>query len=418
MRNARMLLRALGVERAVMQDMGWEGVGVPGLQALLVRVRPRKRDSAKCALCLRRCPRYDRGSGPRRWRAPDVGLCPAYVVAEAPRVRCQEHGVVVQAVPWARPGSRFTTLFEDQVAWLAVRTDKSTLASLLKIAWRTVGRILERVAQSMSEVREPLANVTRIGIDEVSYRKGHRYLTIVVDHDTGRLLFASPGKDEATLDKFFDQLGAKGCARIELVSVDAAAAFHNAVKKRCPNAKLCLDPFHVVQWATKALDAVRRAVWNKLRKSGQKERAKALKGARWALWKNYGDLNETQQATLATIERDNRPLYRAYLLKEELRSVFQESDPELAKLTLTDWLAWASRSRLPAFVKLGRSVRAHLHAIHDLLDHGLSNARLEAANTKLRLLTRLAFGFHSHAPLVALAMLRLGGLCPPLPARP
>jgi transposase len=413
-----MLVRALGVERAVVQDVSWEGVGEPGLQALVLRVRPRKRETRRCPHCRRRCPRYDRGSGPRRWRAPDVGLCPAYLVAEAPRVRCDEHGVVAQAVPWARASSRFTTAFEDQVAWLAVRTDKSTLASLLKIAWRTVGRILERVAKSMSKLRDPLANVTRIGIDEVSYRKGHRYLTIVVDHDTGRLLFASPGKDEATLDKFFEQLGPEGCARIALVSVDGGAAFHNAVKKHCVNAKLCLDPFHVVQWATKALDTVRRAVWNKLRKSGQTKRAKAMKGARWALWKNYGDLDERQQATLAAIERDNKPLFRAYLLKEELRSVFQEPDPVLAKLTLTDWLAWASRSRLPAFAKLARSIRDHLAAIHDVLDHGLSNARLEAAATKLRLLTRLAFGFHSHEPLIALATLRLGGLCPPLPARP
>ncbi len=416
MRNARMLVRALGVERAVVEDVRWEGV--PGLQALVIRVRPRKKEMARCPHCRRRCPRYDRGSGPRRWRGPDVGLCPAYIVAEAPRVHCREHGVVVQAVPWARPGSRFTTAFEDQVAWLAVRTDKSTLASLLRVAWRTVGRILERVAQSMSKLRNPLKNVTRIGIDEISYRKGHRYLTIVVDHDTGRLLFASPGKDEATLDKFFDLLGPERCARIKLVSADAAAAFHNVVKRRCPNATLCLDPFHIVQWATKALDTVRREVWNKLRKSGQKKRAKALKGERWALWKNPGDLNDKQKATLAAIERDNKPLFRAYLLKEELRSVFQDPDPELAKLTLADWLAWASRSRLPAFVKLARSIRAHLPAIHAVLEHGLSNARLEAANTKLRLITRLAFGFHSHKPLIALAMLRLGGLCPPLPTRP
>lgn len=416
MRNARMLVRALGVEGAVVEDVIWEDE--LGLQSLLVRVRLLKKEQRRCPHCDRRCPRYDAGAGLRRWRAPDVGLCPAYVVAEAPRVRCREHGVVVQRVPWARYGSRFTRVFEDLVAWLAVRTDKSTLASLLKIAWRTVGKILARVAASMEKVREPLRHVTRIGIDEVAYRKGHRYLTIVVDHDSGRLLFAAPKKEAATLHRFFDELGADGCARIQLVSVDAAAGFHQVVAERCPNATVCLDPFHVVQWATRALDAVRREVWNKLRRSGQKERAKALKGARWALWKNHGDLNETQQATLAAIERDNKPLFRAYLLKEELRSIFQEPDPELAKLTLADWIAWASRSRLSPFVKLARTIRAHLRAIHDVLDHGLSNARLEAAATKLRLITRLAFGFHSHEPLIALAKLRLGGLCPPLPARP
>jgi len=416
MRNARMLVRALGVEHAVVQDVSWEEA--PGLQALLIGVRPRKKETGRCPHCNRRCPRYDLGSGARRWRAPDVGLCPTYIIADAPRVRCREHGVVVQRVPWARHGSKFTRAFEDQVAWLAVRTDKTTVCSLLKIAWRSVGRILERVAASMKGARDPFANVTRIGIDEVSYRKGHRYLTIVVDHDSGRLLWASAGRDEENLRRFFDLLGTERSQRIRFVSSDAAVWIHNVVRERCPNATLCLDPFHVVQWATKALDKVRRSVWNELRKSGQKERAKSLKGARWALWKNNDDLKPSQRATLATIERDNKKLYRAYLLKEELRSVFQDPDPEIAKLTLDDWLSWASRSRLPSFVKLARSIQKHRAAIDAVIDYGLSNARLESMNTKLRLLTRLAFGFHSHAPLIALGMLKLGGLCPPLPARP
>jgi transposase len=411
-----MLLRALGVEGSVLEDLGF--VGSQGDQRLEIRVRPRRKEQSRCGHCGRRCPRYDRGRGARRWRTLDVGRCPTYLVADAPRVCCSEHGVVVQRVPWARTGSGFTYAFEDQVAWLAVRTDKSTLAALLKIAWRSVGRILERVADRQRRRRPPLADVRRIGIDEVSYRKGHRYLTIVVDHDSGRLLFASPGKDEATLHRFFEELGPEGCARIHLVSADASAAFAAVVRARCPGAVLCLDPFHIVQWATKALDVVRRAVWNQLRRSGQKERARSLKGSRWALWKNYGDLSPAQQRTLADLEKDNKALYRAYLLKEELRSIFQEPDPALAKLTLRDWLGWASRSRLPSFVKLARTIRAHRAAIHDVLDFGLSNARLEAAATKLRLLTRLAFGFHSPAPLIALAMLRLGGLCPPLPARP
>ncbi len=417
MRDARMLLRALGVERAVLEDVRWERPEV-AVQALVVRVRPIQRESGRCPDCGRRCPRFDRGDGVRRWRAPNFGLAKAYVEAEAPRVQCREHGVVVQRAPWARKSSRFTSVFEDQLAWLAVRTDKTTLANLLQVAWRTVGAILERVAESMRRVRDPFEGVTRIGIDEVSYRKGHRYLTIVVDHDTGRLLWATPGKDEAALRRFFDELGPQRSARIRFVSTDAGSAFLKVVRERCPNAKHCLDPFHIVQWATRALDAVRRTVWNQLRRTGQKKRAKALKGARWALWKNHGDLNPAQQLTLANIERDNQPLFRAYLLKEELRSVFQETDSALAKRTLDDWLKWASRSRLLPFVKLARSIRQHRVAIDDVIDHGLSNARLEAAATKLRLLTRLAFGFHAHEPLVALAMLRLGGLCPALPSRP
>jgi transposase len=184
---------------------------------------------------------------------------------------------------------------------MAVRTDKTTLSTLLRIAWRTVGSILERVATSMRTRFDPFPNVTRIGIDEVSYRKGHRYLTVVVDHDSGRLLWASPGRDEATLRRFFDALRAERSKRIELVSADAGAWIPGVVRERCPSATLCVDPFHVVQWATKALDEVRRGVWNELRRSGQKERAKALKGSRWALWKNPEDLTARQQQSLARV---------------------------------------------------------------------------------------------------------------------
>ena len=147
-------------------------------------------------------------------------------------------------------------------------------------------------------------------------------------------------------------------------SADAAPWIRNVVAERCPNAKLCLDPFHLVQMGTRALDDVRRSVWNGLRRAGDRRGAEALKGARWALWKNHDDLDDNQAATLARIEHTNKPLFRAYLLKEELRSIFQEADPNEAKRTFKAWLAWASRSRLPPFVKLARSLRTHRDAIH------------------------------------------------------
>ena len=188
------------------------------------------------------------------------------------------------------------------------------------------------------------------------------------------------------------------------------------VAARCQNAELCLDPFHIVAWATKALDEVRREVWNAARKGGQKTAAKELKNARFALWKNPGDLTDRQAATLAGIAKTNAPLYRAYLLKEQLRQVFQLKGADGIAL-LDAWLKWAWRCRLPAFVKLARSIRDHRAGIDAALSHGLSNARVESVNTKLRLLTRIAFGFRSPDALVAIAMLDLGGLCPPLPGR-
>jgi len=408
-RSAKMLVRALGVEGAVVEDVRFEGD-----DAFVLRVRPRREHRRRCPRCLARCPGYDAGDGVRRWRARDLGLMRAYVEAEAPRVRCAEHGVLVSHAPWARHGSGFTKSFEDTVAWLAVRTDKTTLSSLLRIAWRSVGAILERVTAEMRTLRDPFDGVTRIGIDEVSYRKGHRYLTIVVDHDTGRLLWAHPGHDEKTLRKFFRLLGEDRRAAIKLVSADAAAWISTVVREQCPDAALCMDPFHVVQWATRAVDRVRRQMWNELRRRGEDAKAQTLKGSRWALGKNPEDLTRRQRKKLRAIEEDNQRLFRAYLLKEQLREIFKTKGYE-GVFMLDAWLAWASRSKLAPFVRVARSIRKNRDAIDCALAHELSNARVEGVNTKLRLLTRLAYGFHSHAPLVALAMVKLGGMCPPLP---
>ena len=129
----------------------------------------------------------------------DVGTIFALLEAEAPRVRCPEHGVVVGAVPWAGHDSRFTRAFEEQVAWLAVNTSSSAVAELMRISWRTVGPIRERVAAEAGPGVDLLAGLRRIGIDEISHRKGHRYLTVVVDHDSGRLVWAAPGPDSKTV---------------------------------------------------------------------------------------------------------------------------------------------------------------------------------------------------------------------------
>jgi transposase len=253
-----------------------------------------------------------------------------------------------------------------------------------------------------------------LGIDEVSYRKGHRNLTVVVDHDTGCLLWAQQGRDEETLRKFFDELGAEGRAAITLVSADAAAWIGNVVREQCPHAILCIDPFHVVAWATKAVDEVRRAMWNELRERGDSERATALKGSRWALVKNPDDLTPKQESKLRAIEADNLPLFHAYVMKEQLRDIFRIKGA-LSTYMLDAWLEWVEQSKSAAFNKVARAIHANRVGIDSALRHGLSNARVESMNTKLKLLTRLALGFHSHRPLIALAMLRLGGLCPPLP---
>lgn len=411
-RSMMLWARLLGLVRAVVEGVEFDEAE----ECVVVSVRPRKGAKRRCGRCGKRCPGYDRGDGRRRWRALDLGTIRAYVEADSPRVRCSEHGVIAAQVPWARHGAGHTYAFDDTAAWLVTHCSKSAVRDLLRIAWRTVGSIVTRVVVDAEAGTDRFANLARIGIDEISYKRGHKYLTVVVDHDTGVLLWAHPGRDKETLDKFFVRLGDDRCAKITLVSADAAEWIAVVVAARCPNAELCLDPFHTVQWATKALDEVRREVWNAARRDGQKAVAKELKGARYALWKNPADLTERQGAKLAQIAETNQRLYRAYLLKEQLRQVFALKGA--AGIALLDrWLKWARRCRIPSFVKLAKSITEHRRGIEAALTHGLSNARVESVNTKLRLLTRIAFGFRSPEALVALAMLDLGGLCPPLPAR-
>jgi transposase len=346
----------------------------------------------------------------------DLGTVPVFLEAEAPRVSCPEHGVVVAAVPWARHDARFTRAFEDQAAWLATHTSRTTVSELLRVAWRTVGGMIARVVSEAEAAVDGLAGLRRIGIDEISYRKGQRYLTVVVDHDRPRLVWASAGRDEATLSAFFERLGPQRCKAIRLVSADAAPWIANVVKRYCPQARVCLDPFHVVSWATDALDQIRRQVWNAARRAGQSGLAHELKGARFALWKNPENLTQRQQAKLALIARTNAPLYRAYLLKEQLRAVFRLKGHR-GKRLLESWLQWGRRCRLLPFVELAKTIARHRAAIEATLEIGLSNALVESTNTKIRLITRQAFGFHSAQALIGLAMLALGGLCPTLPGR-
>jgi transposase len=351
--------------------------------------------------------------------------------ADAPRVTCRDHGVVVAHVPWAKHGAGHTHGFDDQVAWLSVRSSKTTVSALMRVAWRTVGAIITRVAAQAMDGVDRFEGLRRIGIDEISYKRGHKYLTIVVDHDTGRLVWAAPGRDRETLRGFFDELGPERSASITHISADAADWVAEVVAERCPNAIQCADPFHVVQWATEALDEIRRETWNAARKRsaatrrpgpghrrarGSLEHYRSIARSRYALWKNPENLTTNQQAKLAWIAKAEPQLHRAYLLKEGLRLVFTLGETEGID-ALDRWCSWAQRCRIPAFVKLQQRIRRHRQKIIASLEHGLSNALIESTNTKIRLLTRMAFGFHGPEPVIALAMLAHGGYCPPLPGR-
>ena len=423
MRNARVWRAVLGVDEAVVEKVEFD----EDSRAVVGHVRLVRATRGRCGICRCRCSGYDAGEGRRRWRTLDLGSRPAYIEADAPRVSCPKHGVVVAHVSWARHGAGHTIAFDETVAWLATQCSKTAVTALMRIAWRTVGAIVARVWADIDALGDRLDGLTRIGIDEISYKRGRNYLTVVVDHDTGRLVWAAPGRDRATLRSFFDQLGPDRSAALTHVSADQADWITEVVAERCPHAVECADPFHIVKWATDALDEVRRQAWNDARRAGQTKGkgyrnrvatgdARRFKYARYALWKNPENLTDRQREKLAWIAKTDPRLHRAYLLTQGLRYVFAVKS-EAGKQALDRWLSWARRCRIPAFVHLAKRISAVRPHIDAALEHGLSNALIESVNTKIRLITRVAFGFRSATALIALVMLSLGGHRPALPGR-
>lgn len=410
-----LLKRALGLERTVV-----EGVRIEG-DSIIVSVRPR-RAAPRCPVCGRRCAAYDR-LRPRRWRAPDLGSTRCHLEYAPVRARCPEHGVRAAPVPWARcASSRFTSAFEDWVAWLALHMCRSALSELARVDWHTVGGICARVEASLeaADGRGRLDGLRRIGVDETSYKKGQRYMTVVVDHDRGRVVWACRGHGKARLNEFLDLLTDEQREAIEVVTADGASWIADAVAERLPRAELAVDPFHAVSWATDALDALRRETWRGLRSAprrrGEPDPAAAVKGLRFPLLKNPEDLSGGQAAALGELRRTGSALWRGYLLKEGLRAVFR-AGPGEAVDALDGWLAWACRSRIPRFVELSRKVRRKRRGILRSIELGVSNARAEAVNNKIKVAIRQGYGFRNIDNLIALIMLRCSDLRPALPGR-
>jgi transposase len=311
----------------------------------------------------------------------------------------------------------FTRDFEDVAAFLATKTDKSTISRFLRIDWDTVGRICDRVvADELDDDR--LAGLVHIGVDEVSWRKRHNYLTLVYDHDGKKVVWGKAGRGAVTLDAFFDEIGPHGAAGLEAVSMDMAAGYAKSVRAdgHAPQAVICIDPFHAVKIVTDALDVIRREAWNDLRRGGQAKQAKKFKGARWALLKNPSDLSDDQAATLRRLRRRGGDVWRAYTLKEAFRALFS-GDLTLDEVTelIDRWISRASRSRLAPFVKAARTIRKHRDGILAAIRLGINNGRAEGLNNVVRLITHRARGFHSAEAALALVMLSCGPITLQLP---
>lgn len=393
-----------------------------GLEGVHVRRVRFEADRVVVAVALRRrrlvCPRCSFSTPHRHdvrpvdsdWRHLDLGVWRLEIRARLRRLVCPTHGVLTEAVPFARYRSDFTRDFEALVAWLATRTDKTTITRLVRIHWRTVGRIIARVCADELDA-DRLDDLVEIGIDEVSWRKGHRYLTLVADHRRRQIVWGADGNGAATADEFFAELGVERSGQIEAISMDMGPGYAKSARAagHAPQAVICIDSFHVAKLGGDALDEVRREYWNELRTLGDQDAAKRFKDARWALLKRPENLTDRQAQTLRALQAAGGKVARAYLLKEALRGIFAPglSVSDVAEL-LTRFCSRASRSRMAPFVRLAKTIRRHRDGILAAVRLGLTNARAEALNNKVRLITRRAYGFHSANAALALVLLTCG----------
>jgi len=388
-----LLLQLLGLEYLRIIDATFGETG------LVVDVAPTWR-AARCSSCGFNGPCYDRDKG-RRWRHLDACGMTVHLRYDTRRVDCVRCGVTVEHVPWANPSAWFTRPFEDQVGYLAQRCDRTTVSKQMRVNWSTVDAIITRVVRRHTHV-DPLANLTLIGIDELSYRKHHEYITTVVDHVTGKIVWAHRGKSADTLKLFFAELGAKRVAKIKAVTIDMSAAYVKAVTEAAPNAEIIYDRFHVQRLVHDALDEVRRA---EVHEAPTAEDREALKGTRYPTQKRPWNMTDVETKKLTTLPFTNFRLYIAYLMKESLAALLDSRQVHVVRAKLVEWIAWAGASQLAPFVRAAKTIASHIEGILAYVRSRLTNARTEGLNGKIRTITRRSYGLHSASSLITLLKL-------------
>ena len=415
MRVTSLFKRVLRLAGGRVAQVEMDGTDGEGGERVVVSVALRQRRVMRCSGCDRRVRNvYD--TRPMRWRHLDMGRMRCVICADVRRVACPECGIRTELVPWARAGSRFTRAFEDTCVYLAKAAPKTTVAALMRIDWATVGRMIERVVDEHTATRsgDGLDRLRRIGIDEVSYRKGHRYLMCVTDHDSGAVVWAAPGRSQKTAAQFFTALGPERCAQLEAVSLDLHGGWIGASRAYAPNARICADPFHIIKLANDAVDRVRREAWQALR-AEDPGRAAWIKGTRFAVRRRAANLRTSDRTILHALEADNHDIYRAWLLVEQLRAVYQAATFDDAMGLLDEWIFAALTSDLDPFIRCALTIDSHRELVVNAITQRLSNARLEGMNSTVRLLSHRARGYRRLSSLLAMITLVCGRIPVHLP---
>jgi len=334
----------------------------------------------------------------KRWRHMDFWQHRTELIARTPRTKCDEHGVLLAAVPWARAGSGFTLMMEAMILLRAQQTTVSAVARDLGETDKRLWRVLDHYVTAAHAAKD-WSGVRRVMIDETSTKKGHNYATNFMDADTKDLLFTVAGKGQETIAAFAAEMPRHGASpeQITEIIMDMSKAFIAGVKKVFPAARVIFDHFHIMQLAGNALDEVRK----NLASAGAD-----LKGSIWAIRGNEWTRTEQQLQARRQFIVDYPILGRALGLRDCLQDMLSMSEEE----GLKGWCAWADRCRLEPFRKLSRTLKAHWTGVLAFMETRLTNAAMEAVNGILQIAKRMARGFRNFHYFRIAAYLKAGGL--------
>ncbi len=397
-------MRATTAFNKMIAPLGAKVAGVEFQDDVLVLFVRASRRRLRCSCGFSTAAAYDRST--RRWRHLDAFGTKVILQGEIRRLSCVVcKKVVTEEVVWARHGARHTLAFENLVAWWCQRADRTSVAGFFRCDWATVTAIVTRVVTDhLAEDR--FERLARIGVDEISW-SGHHYVTVVVNQDSGYVIWVGEGKSAQVLEDFYDLLGQERCARLEAVSMDMGRAYSAATRAKT-TATICWDPFHVVKLLNKAVTDTMR--WANLTRQGLPLSKREATDLRWALLKKAGDLTFEQAAVLERHRKAGHACWRAQQIKEDFRGLYQLSDPSHAALYLDRWLARASRCRIPPMLRAVKLVRENRVGILAAVELGLSNSRLEGTNSKIRMINHRGYGHHSVKTITAMIYLCCSGI--------
>lgn len=389
----------------------WEVIGVGFSQErgrLDIQIDFARGSTFACPVCGAQAPVYD--TTEKTWRHLNFFQYEAYLTARVPRIKCPNAGCGVRqvAVPWARAGSGFTLLFEALVLTLARQMPVHVIASLFQVhdtrLWRMIHSYVE-----ICRTQEDFSTVQRIGVDETSAGKRHKYVTFFFDMDKKKLVFGTAEKDHTTVVRFVDDLKAHGAnpSQVTDACLDMSKAFMKGIRQSFPLAVLTFDHFHVIKLMNDALA--------KLRAEEARQFPEELKKTRYLFLKNPERLTEDEEKRLFHLTRFNLGSIKGYMLKLGLQFVYAASTREEAEILLKRWYRRTIRSRIPILVKVAKTVKEHWNGILSFFDSGLSNGLLEGFNSLIQAAKARARGYRNSRYLITIAYLIGGKLKLPLP---